>query len=107
MSQHQALRLHVPEPSGRPGCATDFSYLHVSAAGEMRRPPVDTPRFDTRDLSYGLIRVLDQDGRDVLETVKALLKAHWAGKDDVPLLGELLLPVTEAEAEGSSGPPGR
>ena len=25
MSQHVALRLHVPEPTGRPGHATDFS----------------------------------------------------------------------------------
>ena len=32
MSQ-PALRLHVPEPSGRPGCTTDFSYLHLSPAG--------------------------------------------------------------------------
>ncbi|HEY0825981.1 MAG TPA: hypothetical protein VGD76_19495, partial [Ramlibacter sp.] len=35
MSQHEALRLHVPEPSGRPGCATDFSYLHLSEAGAV------------------------------------------------------------------------
>ena len=33
MSQQPALHLHVPEPSGRPGCATDFSYLHLSPAG--------------------------------------------------------------------------
>lgn len=65
MSQHQALRLHVPEPSGRPGCATDFSYLHVSAAGEVRRPPVDTSHFDTEDLAYSLVRVLDRDGKAV------------------------------------------
>lgn len=65
MSQHQALRLHVPEPSGRPGCATDFSYLHVSAAGEVRRPPVDTSHFDTEDLAYSLVRVLDNDGKAV------------------------------------------
>ena len=36
-----ALRLHVPEPTGRPGQATDFSYLRVSAAGEVPRPAVD------------------------------------------------------------------
>ncbi len=62
---HQALRLHVPEPSGRPGCATDFSYLHVSAAGEVRRPPVDTSHFETQDLAYSLIRVLDHEDRAV------------------------------------------
>ena len=65
MTQHQALRLHVPEPTGRPGCETDFSYLHVSAAGEVRRPPVDTSSSDTMDLAFGLVRVLDHDGKAV------------------------------------------
>jgi 2-oxoisovalerate dehydrogenase E1 component alpha subunit len=60
-----ALRLHVPEPSGRPGCSTDFSFLHVSPAGTVRRPEVDTPHFDTQDLAYALIRVLDEEGRAV------------------------------------------
>ncbi|NKE66314.1 3-methyl-2-oxobutanoate dehydrogenase (2-methylpropanoyl-transferring) subunit alpha [Ramlibacter sp. RBP-2] len=63
MSQTPALRLHVPEPSGRPGCTTDFSYLHVSPAGAVRKPPVDTSHFDTNDLAYSLIRVLDEDGQ--------------------------------------------
>ncbi|WP_049020505.1 2-oxoisovalerate dehydrogenase, partial [Burkholderia cenocepacia] len=26
MSLSEPLRLHVPEPTGRPGCKTDFSY---------------------------------------------------------------------------------
>ncbi len=65
MSEPQPLRLHVPEPSGRPGCATDFSYLHVSPAGAVRKPPVDTSHFDTADLAYGLVRVLDEDGQAV------------------------------------------
>src|SRR6188472_3936637 len=65
MSTPQALRLHVPEPSGRPGCETDFSYLHVSPAGAVRRPPTDTTARETNDLAYGLVRVLDQDGRAV------------------------------------------
>ena len=41
MTQQAPLHLHVPEPSGRPGQSTDFSYLHVSSAGEVRRPPVN------------------------------------------------------------------
>ncbi|HSW04292.1 3-methyl-2-oxobutanoate dehydrogenase (2-methylpropanoyl-transferring) subunit alpha [Aquabacterium sp.] len=65
MSTPQALRLHVPEPSGRPGCETDFSYLHVSPAGAVRRPPTDTTPRETHDLAYGLVRVLDEDGRAV------------------------------------------
>jgi 2-oxoisovalerate dehydrogenase E1 component alpha subunit len=65
MSPQSALRLHVPEPSGRPGCATDFSYLHLSPAGVVRRPPVDTTPFDTNDLAYGVIRVLNEEGKAV------------------------------------------
>ncbi|GAB3776434.1 3-methyl-2-oxobutanoate dehydrogenase (2-methylpropanoyl-transferring) subunit alpha [Ramlibacter monticola] len=65
MSQHEPLRLHVPEPSGRPGSPTDFSYLHLSEAGAVRRPPVDTSHFGTQDLAYELIRVLDPEGRAV------------------------------------------
>lgn len=65
MSQHQALRLHVPEPTGRPGCETDFSYLHLSPAGSVRRPPTDSTPADTSDLAYGLVRVLDEEGRAV------------------------------------------
>jgi 2-oxoisovalerate dehydrogenase E1 component alpha subunit len=60
-----ALRLHVPEPSGRPGCATDFSYLQLSEPGTVRKPPVDTSHIDTADLAYALIGVLDRDGRAV------------------------------------------
>ncbi len=66
MTTHTApLRLHVPEPTGRPGCSTDFSYLSVSPAGEVRRPPTDTPAADTADLATSLVRVLDDEGRAV------------------------------------------
>ena len=51
MTSHTALRLHVPEPTGRPGCKTDFSYLSVSPAGAVRRPSPDSPAFDTADLA--------------------------------------------------------
>ncbi|HEY2978645.1 MAG TPA: 3-methyl-2-oxobutanoate dehydrogenase (2-methylpropanoyl-transferring) subunit alpha [Burkholderiaceae bacterium] len=71
------LRLHVPEPTARPGQHTDFSYLHVSAAGALRRPPVDTSPADTADLTDGLIRVLDDEGRAV---------GPWAPHLDIALL---------------------
>ncbi|HEY1042384.1 MAG TPA: 3-methyl-2-oxobutanoate dehydrogenase (2-methylpropanoyl-transferring) subunit alpha [Telluria sp.] len=82
MSTNEPLRLHVPEPTGRPGCATDFSYLRVSSAGEVRRPPVDVLPMDTRDIAYSLVSVLDQQGNAVgpwvpeidLETVKTGLR---------------------------------
>ncbi|CAM8754608.1 2-oxoisovalerate dehydrogenase subunit alpha [Burkholderia pseudomallei] len=65
MSQYGPLRLHVPEPTGRPGCKTDFSYLRLSSAGKVRKPPIDVAPADTSDLAYGLVRVLDEHGRAV------------------------------------------
>jgi len=65
MNDQRALRLHVPEPAGRPGHRTDFSYLDLSPAGEVRKPPVDTAPRATADLAYALVRVLDDDGRAV------------------------------------------
>jgi len=65
MTAPEPLRLHVPEPSGRPGRETDFSYLHTSLAGAVRRPPVDATPADTSDLAYELVRVLDDEGRAV------------------------------------------
>ena len=83
MTQHDPLSLHVPEPTGRPGQATDFSYLHLSPAGEVRRPPVDTDPRSTSDLAFSLIRVLDADGNAVgpwapdvsVETLRTGMKA--------------------------------
>ena len=77
MSQHPPLRLHVPEPTGRPGHPTDFSFLHLSAAGAVRRPAVNAPPVDTTDLAYTLVRVLDDDGRAV---------GPWAPQVDPQLL---------------------
>lgn len=77
MSQRAPLRLHVPEPTGRPGHETDFSYLHLSPAGAVRRPPVDAAPADTSDLAYTLVRVLDEEGRAV---------GPWAPQADAPLL---------------------
>ena len=65
VSQLPPLKLHVPEPTGRPGRETDFSYLHLSPAGAVRRPAVDTRPSDTSDLADALVRVLDDEGRAV------------------------------------------
>jgi 2-oxoisovalerate dehydrogenase E1 component alpha subunit len=67
MSQSKPLSLHVPEPTGRPGCKTDFSYLQVTPAGAVRRPPIDVLPSETSDLASTLIRVLDDDGHAVGE----------------------------------------
>ena len=65
MNPLPALQLHVPEPTGRPGHKTDFSYLRVSPPGAVRRPPTDTPAADTADVAMGLVSVLDAEGRAV------------------------------------------
>jgi 2-oxoisovalerate dehydrogenase E1 component alpha subunit len=65
MSPYPPLRLHVPEPSARPGRETDFAYLKLSPAGATRRPPVDTRPSETEDIVDALVRVLDDDGRAV------------------------------------------
>ena len=77
MSQHEALRLHVPEPTGRPGCQTDFSYLKLARAGDVPRPPVDAAPADTSELAHTLIRVLDEEHRAV---------GPWDPKADPQLL---------------------
>ena len=64
-SQRQPLRLHVPEPTGRPGRHTDFSYLTVSPAGGVRRPPIDTLPAATNDIARELVRILDPEGNAV------------------------------------------
>lgn len=61
-NQRKPLRLHVPEPTGRPGHPTDFGYLHLAPAGAVRRPPIQARPADTADLAYTLIRVLDDEG---------------------------------------------
>jgi 2-oxoisovalerate dehydrogenase E1 component alpha subunit len=77
MSLTEPLRLHVPEPSGRPGHETDFSYLHLSPAGEVARPPIDVSAAETSGLAYSLVRVLDDDGKAV---------GPWAPQLDPQLL---------------------
>jgi 2-oxoisovalerate dehydrogenase E1 component alpha subunit len=77
MSQSNPLSLHVPEPTGRPGCKTDFTYLQLTPAGAVRRPPIDVAPLETSDMAQQLIRVLDEDGNAV---------GPWAETPDRDLL---------------------
>ncbi|MGE5337945.1 MAG: 3-methyl-2-oxobutanoate dehydrogenase (2-methylpropanoyl-transferring) subunit alpha [Gemmatimonadota bacterium] len=63
--QYKPLALHVPEPPGRPGRQTDFSYLRISPAGAVRRPPIESKPGETLDVASALVRVLDDQGRAV------------------------------------------
>jgi 2-oxoisovalerate dehydrogenase E1 component alpha subunit len=65
MKQEPALSLHIPEARFRPGDRPDFGYLDLPKAGEAPRPNSDAKASETRDLAYGLVRVLDDDARAV------------------------------------------
>jgi 2-oxoisovalerate dehydrogenase E1 component alpha subunit len=63
MSNRIPLHLHIPEPPTRPGDAPDLSHIQIPDAGVTRRPNTEAAEPDMRDLPYGLIRVLDEEGR--------------------------------------------
>ncbi len=54
-------RLQIPHPTARPGEEPDFSYLDLSPAGAVDKPPLDADLRDIEHLSSGLVRVLDDD----------------------------------------------
>ncbi len=54
-------RLHIPHPAARPGEEPDFSYLVLSPAGAIDRPPIDTPASEMEEQADNLVRVLDDD----------------------------------------------
>ena len=62
MTLRPGLHLHIPTPASRPGQAANFDHVPLSPAGAIRRPPVDAAEADLRDLPYGLIRILDDNG---------------------------------------------
>jgi 2-oxoisovalerate dehydrogenase E1 component alpha subunit len=59
------LTLHIPTPLARPGDTPDFGYLQIPPAGALPRPDPATGARALREMSEGLIRVLDGDGRAV------------------------------------------
>lgn len=63
MNDETPLTLHIPEPHFRPGDRVDFTYLDIPPAGATRRPEPQSSERDMRDLPYGLVRVLDDEGR--------------------------------------------
>lgn len=69
-----ALSLHVPEPTVRPGDEPDFSHVALSEAGAVTRPPVDVHAGVIKAHATALIRVLSDEHDAVGE---------WA--EDIPL----------------------
>lgn len=56
------LSLHIPEPRFRPGDTADFSDIIVPAVDAIARPSEAETPHAIRDLAYGMIRVLGDDG---------------------------------------------
>ncbi len=54
-----ASRLHIPSAPYRPGDEPDFSAITLPRAGELPRPDELAPANTTEQLSYSMIRVLD------------------------------------------------
>ncbi|HEY1075659.1 MAG TPA: 3-methyl-2-oxobutanoate dehydrogenase (2-methylpropanoyl-transferring) subunit alpha [Fontimonas sp.] len=61
----EPLRLHVPEPTARPGDTPSFAHIEIPAAGQQARPPTDTPQEALIPYANDLIRVLDDNGKAV------------------------------------------
>ena len=59
------MQLHIPEPPARPGEEAEFSHIDVLPAGVTPRPDSVSPVHDMRDMAFGLVRVLDDDGQAV------------------------------------------
>ncbi|MCX7562554.1 thiamine pyrophosphate-dependent enzyme [Xanthomonadaceae bacterium XH05] len=76
MSDTTPLRLHVPEPSARPGQRTDFSYIKLSPAGALPALPLEVCSQQTASYTQGLIRVLDDDGNAVGDWAKDIPDEH-------------------------------
>jgi 2-oxoisovalerate dehydrogenase E1 component alpha subunit len=54
-------KLHIPQPTARPGEEPDFSYLNLSEAGAVERPATDARAKSIEFLAESLVRVLDDD----------------------------------------------
>ncbi|MBL6853781.1 MAG: 3-methyl-2-oxobutanoate dehydrogenase (2-methylpropanoyl-transferring) subunit alpha [Alphaproteobacteria bacterium] len=65
MKNTPTLSLHIPEPEARPGDEASFDRSALPPAGSVPRPPTDVCATTIRDLSFSLIRVLDEDFKAV------------------------------------------
>jgi 2-oxoisovalerate dehydrogenase E1 component alpha subunit len=58
-------KLHIPPTPCRLGEVLDFSKIELPITGELDRPHELISSTETRELSYGMIRVLDDDYRAI------------------------------------------
>jgi|TARA_R100000501_G_scaffold1440_2_gene4386 2-oxoisovalerate dehydrogenase E1 component alpha subunit len=57
--------LYIPQPTARPGDNPGFDHLAIPAVGETRRPEIFDSESQMRDMPFGLVRVLDEEGQAV------------------------------------------
>jgi 2-oxoisovalerate dehydrogenase E1 component alpha subunit len=76
-------RLQIPRPTARPGDEPDFSYLDLSPAGAVDKPPIGSSTRNLEFLSSGLVRVLNDKHEAVgpwdpnLEPEKLQIALRW------------------------------
>ena len=63
MNARYHSKLHIPEAPFRPGDVPDYSYLEIPPPSASFRPDVLAEPVQTRELCYGLVRVLGDDDR--------------------------------------------
>ena len=66
MGEETDVNMHVPVPPHREG-GTAFPSPHDIPAGHHTKPSIDCAGEETRDLAYGLLRVLNDDDEAVGE----------------------------------------
>ena len=73
-------KLHIPQPTARPGDPPDFSYIDLSPAGAVDRPPVDAA---VRDIERLTNRRLDRpEGDDRREYAAAAASPRRGSRND-------------------------
>ena len=72
----EKLEFKVPEPTGRPGDVPDFSEMVIPKAGDARRPALDSPARDMKDMARTMIRVMNRKGEAVGEWANEELPAE-------------------------------
>ena len=98
---HAALRLRIPEPNRRAG-PDESPALHLSPAGETRRPDLDEKVERIALMRKHLIRVLDDDGVAVGPWAPALEIPHLlAGLRDMMLVRRLDARMMRAHRQGT------
>jgi 2-oxoisovalerate dehydrogenase E1 component alpha subunit len=89
MQNTVSLSLRIPTPKARPGQPVDLSHVKPPPAGAAPRPDIRTSASEMREMAFGLVRVLDEEGEAV---------GPWSPRLDseIPLSGLRVMTLTRA-----------